>query len=166
VQLIVASAWRMVGSTVSLGSVVNYSESLPDLRHMRNRRHLLLDVIVIAVSGANVGCEGPTAIVRWAKNSISLRRRKTILSTRCIFGTGRMRSGMAVKMIGLLPGDVAGHHIDVQVGNRDSIVIVALKGPGNQGTTIGDIFTHNFCRSPKISAIRTYPKTETSRTTP
>jgi predicted transposase YbfD/YdcC len=57
----------MVGSTVSLDSVVNYFESLPDPRHTRNRRHLLVDVIVIVVCGVIVGCEGPIAIVRWAK---------------------------------------------------------------------------------------------------
>jgi predicted transposase YbfD/YdcC len=51
---------------VSLDSVVKYFESLPDPRHTRNRRHLLVDVIVIAVCGVIVGCEGPTAIVRWA----------------------------------------------------------------------------------------------------
>jgi len=57
----------MAGSVVLLDSVVKYFESLPDPRHTRNRRHLLVDVIVIAVCGVIVGCEGPTAIVRWAK---------------------------------------------------------------------------------------------------
>ncbi|MBC8875535.1 MAG: transposase family protein [Planctomycetes bacterium] len=57
----------MAGATVSLDSVVKYFESLPDPRHTRNRRHLLVDVIVIAVCGVIVGCEGLTAIERWAK---------------------------------------------------------------------------------------------------
>jgi predicted transposase YbfD/YdcC len=57
----------MARSVISLDSVVKYFESLPDPRHTRNRRHLLVDVIVIAVCGVIVGCEGPTAIVRWAK---------------------------------------------------------------------------------------------------
>ena len=57
----------MAGSTVSLDSVIKHFESLPDPRHTRNRHHLLVDVIVIAVCGVIVGCEGPTAIVRWAK---------------------------------------------------------------------------------------------------
>jgi predicted transposase YbfD/YdcC len=57
----------MAGATVSLDSVVKHFESLPDPRDTRNRRHLLVDVIVIAVCGVIVGCEGPTAIVRWAK---------------------------------------------------------------------------------------------------
>jgi predicted transposase YbfD/YdcC len=56
----------MDGSTVSLDSVVKHFESLPDPRHTRNRHHLLVDVIVIAVCGVIVGCEGPTAIARWA----------------------------------------------------------------------------------------------------
>lgn len=57
----------MACPTVSLDSVVNHFESLPDPRHTRNRHHLLVDVITIAVCGVIVGCEGPTAIVRWAK---------------------------------------------------------------------------------------------------
>ena len=57
----------MASLTVSLDSVVKHFDSLPDPRHTRNRRHLLVDVIVIAVCGVIVGCEGPTAIVRWAK---------------------------------------------------------------------------------------------------
>jgi predicted transposase YbfD/YdcC len=48
-------------------SIVKHFESLPDPRHERNRRHLLVDVIVIAVCGVIAGCEGPTAIHRWAK---------------------------------------------------------------------------------------------------
>ena len=58
----------MACPTVSLDSVVNHFESLSDPRHTRNRHHLLVDVITIAVCGVIVGCEGPTAIVRWAKN--------------------------------------------------------------------------------------------------
>ena len=49
-------------------SLVKYFESLPDPRHTRNRKHRLVDVIVIAVCGVMVGCEGPTAISLWAKN--------------------------------------------------------------------------------------------------
>lgn len=52
---------------VSPGSLVMYFESLPDPRHTRNRKHRLVDVIVIAVCGVMVGCEGPTAIALWAK---------------------------------------------------------------------------------------------------
>jgi len=57
----------MADATVSFDSIVKHFESLPDPRDTRNRRHLLIDVIVIAVCGVIVGCEGPTAIVRWAK---------------------------------------------------------------------------------------------------
>jgi len=57
----------MADATVSLDSFVKHFESLPDPRDTRNRRHLLVDVIVISVCGVMVGCEGPTAIVRWAK---------------------------------------------------------------------------------------------------
>ena len=40
---------------------------LPDPRHTRNRRHLLVDVITMAVCGVIVGCSGPSAIEQWAK---------------------------------------------------------------------------------------------------
>lgn len=52
---------------VSGCSVVRHFEFLPDPRHHRNRRHLLVDVITIAVCGVIVGCEGPTSIRVWAK---------------------------------------------------------------------------------------------------
>jgi len=47
--------------------IVRHFESLPDPRHSRNRRHLLGDVMVIAVCGVIVGCSGPTSIARWAR---------------------------------------------------------------------------------------------------
>jgi predicted transposase YbfD/YdcC len=50
-----------------IGGIVEHFESLPDPRHTRNRRHLLVDVIVLAVCGVIVGCQGPTSIERWAK---------------------------------------------------------------------------------------------------
>jgi predicted transposase YbfD/YdcC len=57
----------MTKRTVGLHSIVRHFESLPDPRHERNRRHLLVDVITIAVCGVIVGCTGPTAVERWAK---------------------------------------------------------------------------------------------------
>jgi len=57
----------MAQSAVSLDSIVRHFESLPDPRHTRNRRHLLGDILVIAVCGVIVGCSGPTSIRRWAK---------------------------------------------------------------------------------------------------
>ena len=57
----------MAKRTVGLHSIVSHFESLPDPRHHRNRRHLLVDVMTIAVCGVIVGCTGPTAIERWAK---------------------------------------------------------------------------------------------------
>jgi predicted transposase YbfD/YdcC len=50
-----------------MGSVVKHFESLPDPRHTRNRRHLLHEVVIVAVCGTLVGCEGPTAMARWAR---------------------------------------------------------------------------------------------------
>ncbi|MCH7527036.1 MAG: transposase family protein [Planctomycetes bacterium] len=47
-------------ATLDLNSIVKHFESLPDPRHLRNRRHLLADVITIAVCGVIVGCPGPT----------------------------------------------------------------------------------------------------------
>ena len=52
---------------VDVGSIGSYFESLSDPRHTRNRKHLLVDIAVIAVCGILCGCDGPTAIHRWAK---------------------------------------------------------------------------------------------------
>lgn len=53
---------------VDVASISTFFESLDDPRHQRNRKHLLVDVIVICVAGIICGCEGPTAIHRFAKN--------------------------------------------------------------------------------------------------
>jgi predicted transposase YbfD/YdcC len=53
---------------VDVGSIGSYFESLGDPRHTRNRKHLLVDIAVIAVCGIICGCDGPTAIHRWAKH--------------------------------------------------------------------------------------------------
>ena len=47
---------------VDVGAIGSYFESLSDPRHTRDRKHLLVDVAVVAVCG----CDGPTAIHRWA----------------------------------------------------------------------------------------------------
>lgn len=51
---------------VDVGSIGSYFESLSDPRHARNRKHLMVDIAVIAVCGVVCGCDGPTAIHRWA----------------------------------------------------------------------------------------------------
>ena len=53
---------------VDVGSIASHFESLSDPRHTRNRKHLLVDIIVICVGGILCGCDGPTAIHRWARN--------------------------------------------------------------------------------------------------
>ena len=68
----------MADVSVSFDSIIKHFESLPDPRHTRNRRHELVDVIVIAVSGVIVGCDGPTSIERWAK----LRRKRNQTKSR------------------------------------------------------------------------------------
>jgi predicted transposase YbfD/YdcC len=60
-----------VAKLVDVGSLGSYFESLPDPRHTRNRKHLLVDIVVIAVCGVICGCDGPTAIHRWAKHRAS-----------------------------------------------------------------------------------------------
>jgi predicted transposase YbfD/YdcC len=57
-----------VAKLVDVGSIGSYFESLSDPRHTRNRKHLLVDIAVIAVCGIICGCDGPTAIHRWAKH--------------------------------------------------------------------------------------------------
>jgi predicted transposase YbfD/YdcC len=56
----------MAGKWVNVESIGSYFESLSDPRHTRNRKHLLTDIVVIAVCGMVCGCDGPTAIHRWA----------------------------------------------------------------------------------------------------
>jgi predicted transposase YbfD/YdcC len=51
---------------IDVGSIACYFESLSDPRPTRNRKHLLVDIIVIAVAAIVCGCDGPTAIHRWA----------------------------------------------------------------------------------------------------
>jgi predicted transposase YbfD/YdcC len=58
----------LVANLVDIGSIGSYFESLSDPRHSRNRKHLLVDLAVIAVCGIICGCDGPTAIHRWAKH--------------------------------------------------------------------------------------------------
>lgn len=51
---------------VDVGSIASYFETLDDPRHTLNRKHRLVDVVVIAVAAILCGCDGPTAIHRWA----------------------------------------------------------------------------------------------------
>jgi predicted transposase YbfD/YdcC len=58
----------MAEKWVNVEAIGSYFQSLSDPRHTRNRKHLLIDVVVIAVCGMVAGCDGPTAIHRWAAN--------------------------------------------------------------------------------------------------
>ena len=51
---------------VDVESIGSHFESLTDPRHTRNRRHKLVDIMVIAVCAIMCGCDGPTAMHRWA----------------------------------------------------------------------------------------------------
>ena len=61
---------RMADKWVNIESIGSYFESLSDPRHTRNRKHLLVDIVVIAVCGMVCGCDGPTAIHRWEANRL------------------------------------------------------------------------------------------------
>jgi predicted transposase YbfD/YdcC len=56
----------VVDQFVDMASIRTHFETLDDPRHTRNRKHLLVEVIVICVAGILCGCDGPTAIHRWA----------------------------------------------------------------------------------------------------
>ena len=58
----------MTTKLVNVETIGSYFESLSDPRHTRNRKHLLVDIVVIAVCGMLCGSDGPTAIHRWADN--------------------------------------------------------------------------------------------------
>jgi predicted transposase YbfD/YdcC len=60
----------MATKWVNVESIGSYFESLSDPRHTRNRKHLLVDVVVIAVCGMLCGSDGPTAIHRWAAHRL------------------------------------------------------------------------------------------------
>jgi predicted transposase YbfD/YdcC len=62
-------AGSFLAKLVDVGSIACYFESLADPRHTRNRKHLLVDIAVIAVAAIICGCDGPTAIHRWATHS-------------------------------------------------------------------------------------------------
>jgi predicted transposase YbfD/YdcC len=55
---------------VNVESIGSYFQSLSDPRHTRNRKHLLVDVVVIAICAMVSGSDGPTAIHRWAANRL------------------------------------------------------------------------------------------------
>jgi predicted transposase YbfD/YdcC len=56
----------MATKRAAVESIGSYFESLTDPRDTRNRKHRFLDIVVIAVCGVVCGCDGPTAIRRWA----------------------------------------------------------------------------------------------------
>src|SRR5271154_5790625 len=56
----------LMSKLIDVGSITCYFESLSDPRHTRNRKHLLVAIIVIAVAAIVCGCDGPTAMHRWA----------------------------------------------------------------------------------------------------
>jgi predicted transposase YbfD/YdcC len=56
----------MAATLVNVEAIGSYFQSLSDPRHLRNRKHLLVDIVVIAVCALVCGSDGPTAIHRWA----------------------------------------------------------------------------------------------------
>ncbi len=48
-------------------SIVEHFEDLADPRRTVNRRHLLVDVIVLSICGILAGADGPTGIESWAR---------------------------------------------------------------------------------------------------
>lgn len=64
----------MAGKLVNVESIGSYFQSLSDPRHTRNRKHLLTDIVVIAVCAMICGADGPTAIHRWASHRVDWLR--------------------------------------------------------------------------------------------
>src|SRR5450631_4897227 len=65
---------QMTTKWVNVESIGSHFQSLSDPRHTRNRKHLLVDIVVIAICGMVCGCDGPTAIHRWAANRLDWLR--------------------------------------------------------------------------------------------
>jgi predicted transposase YbfD/YdcC len=57
----------MTATSTSLGDMAEQFDQLPDPRCPINRLHPLSSVIVIAILAILAGCNGPTAIARWAR---------------------------------------------------------------------------------------------------
>ena len=55
--------------------IVQHFEKLADPRSSINRKHLLTDVIVIAMCGVCAGADGPEAIVTWARTQVEWLRK-------------------------------------------------------------------------------------------
>ena len=62
------SGCRVADLCVGVGSIGAHFESRTDPRYERNRKHLLVDIVVISICGILCGASGPTAIHRWAKS--------------------------------------------------------------------------------------------------
>jgi len=58
----------MASEWADVGSIGSHFESLSDPRHTRNRKHRLVDIVVISICGILCGANGPTAIHRWARS--------------------------------------------------------------------------------------------------
>src|SRR3954467_1928081 len=56
----------MAAQRIAVESIGSYFESLTGPRDTPNRKHIFLDSVVLAVCGVVCGCDGPTAIRRWA----------------------------------------------------------------------------------------------------
>jgi predicted transposase YbfD/YdcC len=64
----------MATQLVNVESIGSYFQSLADPRHARNRKHLLIDIVVLSVCAMICGSDGPTAIHRWAANRLDWLR--------------------------------------------------------------------------------------------
>src|SRR5437763_6441322 len=62
-------------TTISLREIAEQFDQLPDPRCHINRRHPLSSVLVIAILAILAGCNGPTAIARWARVKEEFLRR-------------------------------------------------------------------------------------------
>ncbi len=58
-------SWRFIVD--NFDAITSHFSSLPDPRAEINRKHLLIDVVVIAIMAVIAGAEGPTDINRWAR---------------------------------------------------------------------------------------------------
>ena len=81
---------------VDVGSIGSYFESLSDPRHIRNRKHLLVDIAVIAVCGIICGCDGPTAIHRQGQRISNMLYRQDLCQVVCVEHAGHHLSTEAV----------------------------------------------------------------------
>ena len=125
---------QTVAKLIDVGSVGAFFETLDDPRHTRNRKHLLSDIIVIAVCGIIGGGGGPTAIHRWSTLHEEWLRQHLRLANGLPSRDGIRRLLMALKPEAFQKCFQAWTAAMVRLGPDGQRVLVAIDGKTCRGS--------------------------------